>query len=202
MRGQASPRGMELIKATGSVIAFNLFIALMFFGAVVATPIACIAIAATHDRQTSACTDLPPFEIFWTLPLDLQSFLYVAGGAQLAFYGLYGLSAVFLSQNVHVAEAFAIFGRCFNIFGALWAFGGIILFTTQMSNDCAKEPIGLMILCWCILELCVAPCLLCCVAVIAESLMGTVGAIRYFVQRIKPNNRNAGYENPVEMCGH
>eukprot|EP00484_Ammonia_sp_Unknown_P009831 CAMPEP_0197057306 /NCGR_PEP_ID=MMETSP1384-20130603/95575_1 /TAXON_ID=29189 /ORGANISM="Ammonia sp." /LENGTH=211 /DNA_ID=CAMNT_0042491681 /DNA_START=16 /DNA_END=651 /DNA_ORIENTATION=- len=123
--------------------------------------IAAIVIAALYDASTSECAN----EEF---VIDLPTFLYVAGFAQLADFMLHccamcGTSRVVSPDRTAALMRFTMAESCcFAIFHLIWAGIGWYIYIDEMSPECEHEAIGKMVLAWNIIIYVVFGSTVCC----------------------------------------
>ena len=116
--------------------------------------IACEIIASEYDdiSDISPCKE-PRIEGEKYI-VDLQNFLYIAGGVLLIHFiihfciGMFGV-ALFGDDGKIALEKFLSIGAIgFELFYLLWASIGIYIWSNQMNVQCQKEDIGIMIISW------------------------------------------------------
>ena len=120
--------------------------------------IAAIVIASQYDKETSPCNDGNPKYL-----VDLVTFLYVAGGIQCGFSALYFLGLC--SQKESCMKSLNQIYSCLGLFFFAWSVVGLIIYDQQMSKQCQNEPIGIMILSWCVIQLALGVAICCCIFV-------------------------------------
>ena len=103
-----------------------------------------IVIAALYDEKSSPCND--PDGTTFTIDLDL--FLYIGCGVQIATT-LCNCICNIISSNSSRIQC----GAGTILF--VWIIIGLNMYNLQMTNECKNTPIGLMILSWCIIPLCI-----------------------------------------------
>eukprot|EP00483_Globobulimina_turgida_P001297 UN01299 len=140
-----------------------------------APAIAAVIIASGYNKDTSACNDNTQYVI------DLQTYLYVAGGVQLGMSAIYFFTQIvaFLcfSENTWMNIKFCMsrgichcISSCYPLWHLLWACIGIYIYAAEMSSQCQKTDVGTMILAWCVIEFVGVCCISCCVVCFAMAL--------------------------------
>lgn len=117
--------------------------------------IAGLVIASQYDKETSPCNDGPKYYV------DLVTFLYVAGGIQCGYSALYFLGLCL--QKESCMKSLNQIYSCIGIFFFAWSVVGLVIYDQQMSKECQNEPIGKMILSWCVIQLALGFAVCCCV---------------------------------------
>eukprot|EP01083_Nonionella_stella_P046479 124471_1 len=109
---------------------------IVFTCAALSLDIVAIVIASQYNAETSPCGD-------GTYIVDLQNFLYIGGSV--------GIFALCLSRLMGTRN-----GKCWSctrcwlgLFILVWWIIGLVMFT-RMSTACAEEPIGIILVLWCV----------------------------------------------------
>lgn len=130
--------------------------------------IAALVVGVQYD-EASPCNDGTDYTI------DLKSYLLIAGGVGLGWIGFsccMTLCAFWNCSDLHrvrFQSALFMFGSLPVLFWSfIWSIVGFYIVEHEMSDDCAAEPIGAMILAWCTINtifvgfgLCLILCLCC-----------------------------------------
>eukprot|EP01084_Bolivina_argentea_P308536 533543_1 len=134
-----------------------------------APAIAAVVVASQYDKYKSPCNNGTQYLV------DLDIYLYVAGGVQLGIFAIFSLSQIIALlccgedawlkiKKILENAIFKLIILCYPLFHIAWACVGIYIYSTEMSKDCRNESIGQMILSWIIIEfICVCGLMSCCV---------------------------------------
>eukprot|EP01084_Bolivina_argentea_P158735 276508_1 len=131
-------------KVTDACILFWLF-----------PSVAALAIGYTYDASTSPCEISKDGTNYI---IDLREFLLCAGGIHLAHFILHTTIKCLLSlldkhetRNKYKAGTSGVI-VIFLLFDCVWSIIGLVMYSTEMSNDCQNEDVAKMILAWCIIQ--------------------------------------------------
>ena len=144
-----------------------------------APAIAAVIIASQYDENNNSCNDGTKYLI------HPQTYLYVAGGVQLAMSIIYFFTQIvaFVCFSPAIWESIKFFmsqglcrliSSCYPLWHLIWACIGIYIYIAEMSENCQNEDIGIMILSWCIIEfigVCCISCIVMCWIFIALTVM-------------------------------
>ena len=114
--------------------------------------------------------------------VDLQYFLYVAGSVLLVHFlihfctGMFGI-ALFGDEGVNELEGLLrIAAIAFGLFYLIWAAVGLFMWTNQMTIECQKEDIAIMIFSWSVIQYALVGigCIIsCCIILIITVCLGS-----------------------------
>ena len=150
----------------------------VILGLYLSPAIACVVIASQYDPDTSPCDQLSPYTVCGLFDMDLPTYLYAAGGMQLAYtilLILWKLGNAWDDDECseHIGGFIRYLGGCTQLFYWLWSIGGFVIFCNDITEECGEEPVSVMIVVWCALQWGLIPllcgCLLAC-AYCAESM--------------------------------
>jgi len=130
--------------------------------------IAALIIASQSDYESSACNDGTTYTV------DLVNFLYIAGGIQVGFAGLFIIGQCFKQEKCLQSMAGCV--ACLSAFYFAWAVIGLYMYDNQMSEECQSTDIALMILSWSIIDIAIRA-LACCCIVFFVCCAGMVAAL-------------------------
>jgi len=117
--------------------------------------IAALIIASQTDWDDSPCNDETAYTI------DLINFLYIAGGIQVGFAGLYTLGQCCKAEECLKAMSGSV--ACLSAFYFAWAIIGLYMYDQQMSDECKSSDIGIMILSWSVIDIAIRALACCCI---------------------------------------
>ena len=144
--------------------------------------IASVTISEEYEdiADTSPCEQ--PIDGVEEYMVDLQYFCYVAGGVLFLHFlihfctGMFGI-ALFGDEGVAEMESFLRIGAVgFGLFYLIWAAIGLYMWTNQMTEECRKEDIGMMIISWSVIQyglLGVGCIISCCIVLIISVCLGS-----------------------------
>mmetsp|Transcript_16395 Transcript_16395/g.14695 ORF Transcript_16395/g.14695 Transcript_16395/m.14695 type:complete len:191 (-) Transcript_16395:451-1023(-) len=116
--------------------------------------VAALVIASNCDWDNSECNDGTSYTID---PID---FLYVAGGIQVGFAGLYFLGQCCKAEKC--LKSLTSLTMCMSLFYFIWAIIGLVMYNEQMSSECQSEDIAIMILAWSVIDIAIRGLACCC----------------------------------------
>lgn len=130
--------------------------------------IAALVVGSEYD-SSSPCNDNNDYTI------DLKNYLLIAGGICIGWVGLSCFINIcaFWScsdlQRTRCQSILFLFGSLPILFWCfIWSMVGLSIYEYEMSEECQNEPIGLMILAWCLINIifvgmgfCLIACLCC-----------------------------------------
>lgn len=166
-------------------------------------PVAIAALVIANEDNTNSACDNGNFTV------GLTTFLNVAGMLQLVVLSL--TICIFCTMSIRWETCCALDcfqgcierGRremsavafCILLFDLIWAVIGLVIYCNEMDSDCQQEAIAIMILSWCIIQM----CYVCCFCITAAVCPLGVAAVSYVVSRLLFDTEDDDYSDCVIM---